>query len=109
MRASDLDNARVVDPSGRELGRVIDVRLAQDGPMVGAHQALRMTGLVIGKRRLASRLGYDRTTADGPWLVAKVARALSKDNRFLPWEMVECIEDGVVRSRAAELGPVEPL
>jgi sporulation protein YlmC with PRC-barrel domain len=109
MRASELIDAAVVGPTGRRLGRVIDVRLAQDGPMVGAHQALRITGLVVGTKQLASRLGYDRTDATGPWLVERVAHWLARGNRFLPWDQVASIEDCVVTARTDELGPVEPL
>jgi sporulation protein YlmC with PRC-barrel domain len=35
MRLTDLLGAEVVDRSGQHAGRVHDVRLVQDGPLVG--------------------------------------------------------------------------
>ena len=98
MRGSDLLGLRVVGPSGEPLGSVLDVRLVQDGPLLGAYAALRIEGLVVGRRRLAARLGYDRFDAQGPWLVARVVSWLTRATRYLPWEDAELAE-GVVRSR----------
>ena len=59
MRLSDLLGADVVDEAGRHAGRVHDVRLVQDGPLVGSFgAALRVDGggcLTVGGRQRRSR------------------------------------------------------
>lgn len=58
MRLSELLGAEVVDEHGRSAGRVHDVRLEQDGPMIGTFGAsLRLAGLIVGRRALAARFG----------------------------------------------------
>jgi hypothetical protein len=108
MRGSDLLGLPVVGPSGEPLGSVLDVRLEQDGPLLGAFAALRITGLVVGRRRLAARLGYDRFDAQGPWLVARLVGWLTRDTRYLPWADAELAE-GIVRSRQPTLPGVPPI
>lgn len=95
MRGADLIGLPVVGPGGEDLGRVRDVRLVQDGPLLGAFAALRVQGLVVGRTGVASRLGYDRYDAHGPWLVKRLVSALTSDNGFLPWEDVELHDDHV--------------
>ncbi|MDX6267425.1 MAG: hypothetical protein QOD70_2165 [Frankiales bacterium] len=105
MRGSDLLGAPVVSRSGAALGRVLDVRLVQDGPLLGAFAAMRVEGLVVGHRRTSARLGYDRVEAHGPLLVATVVRWLARDNRYLPWEQAS-LEGHRVVSGLDELLPV---
>jgi hypothetical protein len=109
MRSADLLGAEVFAPDGTHLGEVLDIRLEQDGPMLGADLALQIRGFVVGRRRLASHLGYDRANVNGPWLVNAVVQWLSKDNRFLPWADVAQLADRRIESRVGELGPVPLL
>ena len=105
MRAADLLGRRVTGPGGEDLGRVLDIRVVQDGPLLGAYAALRVDGLVVGTRAVSSRLGYDRAGVGGPKLVSGVVHALMRNNRYLPWADVE--ETGeVIRSRTAQLAEV---
>src|SRR5689334_24884274 len=106
MRATDLLGAAVLGPSGARLGSVVDVRLLQDGPMLGADQALRIEGLVVGRDRAGAHLGYDRAGVRGPKPVAVLARRGQRHNRFLPWAEVESIAGGDVRARIDDLQPV---
>jgi len=79
VRASDLLRSRVVTAEGRELGRVADFRVVQDGPLVaGIQQAFRVDRLVVGRGGLADRLGYIRGGIDGPWIVGVVMRRLER-------------------------------
>jgi hypothetical protein len=109
MRAADVLGAEVLGPDGMRLGKVLDIRLVQDGPMLGADCALRIEGFVVGKRWLASHLGYDRANVNGPALVNAVVQRLSKDNRFLPWDDVAQLAPGHIESRVNELGRVPVL
>ncbi len=108
MRGSDLLGLPVRGPAGERLGEVLDVRLVQDGPLLGAYAALRVQGLVVGRRLLLSHLGYDRAGISGPWLVSALVRRMTADNRFLPWDEAT-VADGEVRSARAELERVKPL
>jgi len=108
VRGADLLGRPVVGPEGQPLGKVLDVRLVQDGPLLGAFAALRIEGFVVGQHGLAARLGYDRYDAQGPWLVARLVRWITRDTRYLPWDDAE-IEEGSVRSRLTQLGPVPPI
>lgn len=108
MGASELLDLPVVGPGGRRHGKVIDVRLVQDGPLMGAYAALRVQGLVVGHHRVTAHLGYDRAGVSGPWLVGVVSRWLTRANRFVPWDEVR-LEDGVVRTEREELPPVPPI
>jgi hypothetical protein len=109
MRAADLLGADVLGPDGRRLGEVLDIRLVADGPRLGGQRALRIQGLVVGTRRTASHLGYDRAGVRGPALVAAVARRLAAGNRFLPWVEIAELTTGTVRSAVSELIPVPDL
>src|SRR4051812_28119970 len=108
MRASDLLGRVVVGPAGEPLGKGLDIRVVQDGPMLGAFAALRIDGLVVGKRALTSRLGYDRAHTSGPALVAFVVRRLMSANRYLLWDDVEDV-GAVIRSGMADLEGVPSL
>ena len=105
MRAADLLGRPVVGPAGEELGSVVDIRVVQDGPLLGGFAALRLDGLVVGKRALAARLGYDRTNAAGPRVLSALVHALMRGNRYLPWSQVQQVGDVVV-SRTSVLDGV---
>ena len=68
MRISDLLEYSVVSADGARLGRVSDVRVIQDGPLLaGIQAAFRIDALVVGRGGLAERLGYVRGRVEGPW------------------------------------------
>ena len=97
---SDLLECEVVDVDGTPVGSVDDVRLVQDGPVLGGFgAALRVEGLVIGSGGLAVRLGYHRHGVQGPALLRKLFVALERRARFASWDDVSGWEDGTVRLR----------
>jgi hypothetical protein len=108
MRASELIGRPVVGPDGLRHGRVLDVRLVQDGPLRGAYAALRIEGLVVGHHTLAAHLGYDRAGTTGPWLVRVVVQRLTRSNRLLPWADAQ-LEDGLVRTDRDALEKLERI
>lgn len=111
MRMSELLGSVVEDASGAEVGRVTDVRLVQDGPLLGRAAAFRVSGLVVSPRHTGSFLGYDRGTVRGPWLVERIVTRLHRHARFVPWEDVTSYGDRrvVVGRPRAELPDVPPL
>jgi uncharacterized protein YrrD len=104
MRLSDLLGAEVLDEAGRSAGHVHDVRLVQDGPVVGGFGAsLRVDGLIVGRRAVGARLGYERRRMKGPLPVRLLAGWLHHDGRYVEWGRVRSIEpDRVVISGTVE-------
>ena len=108
MRLSDLLGADVVDEAGRSAGHVHDVRLVQDGPLVGAFGAsLRVDGLLVGRRSIGARLGYERRKMQGPLLIKLLAGWLYHDGRYVRWDRVRAVEeDRILISGSADDLPV---
>ena len=103
MRASDLLGTPVVAESGDELGYVADIRLVQDGPMIGPYGAsLRVEGFVVVRRRHTRLLGYERDV--GPSLVRAVVRRLTGEVRLVDWGHVLSVDEAVVTVRVPSGG-----
>jgi len=96
MRASDLLGRPVLDASGTTLGRVIDLRCVQDGPLRGSMAAPSVHELIVSQRRVGSMLGYDRRDQQGPWLIRLIVRRLHRRLLVVPWEAVRLTEEGLV-------------
>ena len=87
MRLADLLGADVVDRCGQRAGRVHDVRLVQDGPLIGGFGAsLRLDGLIVRRRAMAPAWATNEATVNGPLLVKLLAGWLDHDGRFVPWD-----------------------
>ena len=111
MRLSDLLHSRVVDVDGVALGQVKDVLVTQEGPQVGGHDAaLAVDGLVVGGYH-ATRLGYERGGAQGPWPIAALFRRLERKARFVPWDAVAGRDGDTLRLsiRRQDLGSPPPI
>jgi sporulation protein YlmC with PRC-barrel domain len=93
MRLSDLLGAEVVDERGASAGMVHDVRLVQDAPTTGSLQAgLRLDGLIVGERAVATHLGYGRSDMKGPLPVKLLVGWIHRADRYVAWERVRAIE-----------------
>ncbi|UJP39629.1 PRC-barrel domain containing protein [Cellulomonas palmilytica] len=102
MLLSDLLDARVVDDAGRPLGFVVDVRLVLDGPPDGALAAPRLHGLLVSPRTGTSFLGYERTDATAPAVLAGWLRRRHRGTFLVLWEDV--LSEDVLREDVAEHG-----
>jgi hypothetical protein len=112
MRLSELLGAEVIDEHGHSVGKVHDVRLAQAGPRPdGVGPALRVEGLIVGRRALGARFGFGRGGVRGPWLLKAVFGSLGHDGRYLPWDRVRSIQARQIRitGTAGDLPRPEPL
>jgi sporulation protein YlmC with PRC-barrel domain len=106
VRLTDLLGAHLVDRDGRDVDKVRDVWLVQDGPPIGPFgAALRVDRLVIGRFGLGSRLGYERPSITGPWPLAWYFHRRHGERVAARWNDVAALEEGRVRLRvpAAEL------
>jgi hypothetical protein len=83
-RLDDLIDMAVVGPDGAALGGVLDVRL--ESRSQGSHRRYAIVGLLVGRGRPGSMLGYDRRPDQGPWLVNRVVRRLHRHSGQLPWQ-----------------------
>ena len=101
MRLSDLEHMRVVDADGTDIGSIDDVRLVQDGPILGAFgSAFRVDGLVIGhSASLGIRLGFHRAATKGPAPLKALFGMFERKGHFVAWSDVASVEDGIVRLR----------
>ncbi|HTK15545.1 MAG TPA: PRC-barrel domain containing protein [Acidimicrobiia bacterium] len=89
LRVALLLGRRMTDSEGRDLGRVHDVRLRRDGPIIpGFGPALRIEGLLVGPESIASRLGLDRADITGPWPLDVWGKRAAHRARFVPWETI---------------------
>ncbi len=102
MRLSELLGREVVGADGATLGTVEDVRLVQDGPMLGAFgHALRVDGLLVGGPALAIRLGYHRTGVRGPWPLRAWFLHRERRARYVDWDQVDTWDGDRIRLRVA--------
>ncbi|MCT9933527.1 hypothetical protein N5079_25260 [Planotetraspora sp. A-T 1434] len=103
VRLSGLLGREVRDSSGDIVGRIADVRLVQDGPMLAAvQQAFRIDGFVVVPRHTGQLFGYERGPGGrGPAPVSALIRWLHRGSRYVTWDQVESL-DGPVRLRVRE-------
>jgi len=98
MRLSELLGVDVQTDDGRRLGYVADVRLIQDGPLLGGvTAAFRIAGLVVVERRHTRLLGYNRDV--GPWIIRATVRALAGEVTYIGWDDLASIDEGRITLR----------
>jgi len=105
MRLSELLDRPVVDAAGRRLGKVRDVRLVQDGPiMSGTQAAMRVDGVVVSRGWRGVRLGYLRAEVRGPWLLRAIFGRLERAARTIPLRDLAWNDEGPLRVTAGGRG-----
>jgi hypothetical protein len=89
VRLSDLLRSEVVSTDGHRYGTVEDVRLVQDGPLLLPFGvSFRVDRLVIGTRRVGTRLGYHRGGVRGPRLLRALFGAGERRTHSVAWDAV---------------------
>jgi sporulation protein YlmC with PRC-barrel domain len=112
MRLSDLLGCDVVDSTGRQIGRVHEVRAVQTGPLQGSFgAALTLEGLIVGRGSIGTRLGFDRTDVRSPAVVRLVFEGMKGDRLYVPWDRIEAFQQHRINisGRAEDLRPPEKL
>src|SRR6478752_2713356 len=84
VRMSDITSCDVRTPDGRSLGRVRDLVLVMDGPVRGAHAAMRVDAVLVGGSSVAVRLGYERGGVRGPAPLSTLLRWLERRAHVVP-------------------------
>jgi len=96
MILSDLLGSDALDPDGRRLGAVIDVRLEISGAPAQLLAATVVRGLLVSPHSRFSTWGYERRGDDGPFLIAHLQRSLHRGTFLVAWDDVELVDRGRV-------------
>lgn len=98
MRLTDFLGSHVIDAAGHKAGYVTDVRLAQDGPVLGEFgAAFRVHGLVVGRSMIGAHMGFERRNVRGPWMLERLFALIQGTPRYVQWGEIASIEQGTVR------------
>jgi hypothetical protein len=93
VRLTGLLGVDVFGSDGRTAGSVLDVRMAQRGPLIGSFgAALQPEWLIVGRHEAGARLGYDRGDVRGPLPIRQLIRRLHAETRLVPWSTIRRIE-----------------
>src|SRR3954468_5968055 len=101
MRMADLVGAKVYDSSGRDVGKVHDVRAGRDG----AHEVdapYAATHLLVAAGSMGTRLGYGYGHMHGPWPLSAIMERAMARGYAVRWDQIGTIEPtGGVRLSAS--------
>jgi sporulation protein YlmC with PRC-barrel domain len=100
MQLSKLLGLRVIDGAQHPVGTVVDVRLTIAGDTNHNPPTPRVLGLVISPRTTSSFLGYERSDADAPAILAALLRWRHRGTFLAAWEDVARVGSDLVRLRA---------
>src|SRR5215218_4220842 len=88
MQLSKVLGLRVVDAGSHPVGTVVDVRLVVSGDPHDDPPTPRVLGLIISPHTRSSYLGYERSGANAPLIVAALARWRHRGTFLAAWEDV---------------------
>jgi hypothetical protein len=100
MQLSKLLGLRVIDAAQHPVGTVVDVRLTMAGDPRHNPSKPRVLGLVVSPRTRSSFLGYERSDADKPVLLAAFLRWRHRGTFVAAWDDVARVGSDLVRLRA---------
>ncbi|WP_372698142.1 PRC-barrel domain-containing protein [Arthrobacter sp. JSM 101049] len=102
MILSDLLGSEVRDAQGQKVGLVSDVRFVLDGPVAGSGSiaGARLVGLVVGRHRASSFMGYERRGVNRPWPLAGILGRRDRASFLALWSDIESMRPGHVVLRA---------
>jgi hypothetical protein len=100
MLLSEMLGLRVVDANSRPVGTVVDVRLTIAGDPQRDPPMPRLLGFVISPHTRSSFLGYERSAADAPAMLAALLRWRHRDTFVAAWDDVARIGSDQVKLRS---------
>jgi sporulation protein YlmC with PRC-barrel domain len=86
MQLSRFLGLRVVDAAGHRVGTVVDVRLSISGDLQHDPSTPRVVGLIVSPRTKSSFLGYERSSATAPTMLAALLRYRHRGTFLAGWE-----------------------
>ena len=86
MQLSELLELPVCDATGQQLGTVVDVRLALAGDLDDRPDEPTLFGLIISPHTQSSYLGYERSDARRPTLLAALLRWRHRGTFLTLWQ-----------------------
>jgi sporulation protein YlmC with PRC-barrel domain len=99
MQLSKLLGLRVIDAAQHPVGTVVDVRLALTGDPEHNPPSPRVLGLVVSPRTRTAYLGFERSKADAPVMVAALLRWRHRGTFLAAWDDVARVGSDLVRLR----------
>ena len=99
MQLSRLLGLRVIDAGSHPVGTVVDVRLTVAGDPEHEPPMPRVFGLVISPRTRSSYLGYERSEARAPMMLAVLLRWRHRGTFLAGWEDVARVATDHVKLR----------
>lgn len=100
MQLSELLGLEVLDAAAQRLGAVIDVRLVVDGDLDANPDPPALFGLIVSPRTQSSYLGYERSDARRPAVLAALLRRRHHGAFLAAWEDVARVDPQSVLLRA---------
>ena len=103
MQLSELLELPVCDAAGQQVGTVVDVRLAIEGDLDDSPDAPALFGLIISPHTQSSYLGYERSDARRPKLLAALLRWRHRGTFLTRWHDIARVStESVVLRRGFE-------
>ena len=99
MQLSKLLGLRVIDAAQHHVGTVVDVRLTMTGDPQHGPAAPQVLGLVISPHTRSSFLGYERSDANTPVMLAALLRWWHRGTFLAAWDDVERVGTDLVKLR----------
>jgi hypothetical protein len=96
MQLSSLLGCPVRDADDRRLGTVVDVRLRVSGDLDDRPAEPELHGLIVSPRTQSSYLGYERSDARGPALLAAILTWRHRGTFLALWPDVAQLASGIV-------------
>ncbi|MGY4646559.1 PRC-barrel domain-containing protein [Mycobacterium sp. URHB0021] len=108
MQLSELLELPVRDAAGRQVGTVVDVRLAIEGDLDDRPDQPKLFGLIISPHTESSYLGYERADARRPKLLAALLRWRHRGTFLALWHDIANVsaESVGLRQRFERYSPV---
>jgi len=99
VQLSDILGLDALDQSATRIGTVVDVRVVVDGDVDAGPDMPRLFGLVVSPRTRSSYLGYERSEARRPAVLAALLRWRHRGAFLVLWEDVARIDADCIRLR----------
>ncbi|MCU1551452.1 MAG: hypothetical protein JWR36_2012 [Glaciihabitans sp.] len=109
MILSDLIHKKVLDAEGTVVGNLVDVRFVIDGAPGQLLASARLHGIIVSRGTASTFLGYERNSANSPFILAKFLEWRHRGSFLVRWRDIAMIDDAVhLRASFQRLSPNLP-